>query len=373
VSNPPTSQLDLLYSGVEEDLRSSVRKLLTDRGAAAAVLARCESADPYDLPLWRTMTAELGLAGLLIPEELGGAGAGPREVAVVAEEVGRSVAPVPFLGSAVLATSTLLSCAEPDPLLGALAQGERTATLAVPLTTAPDTAFPQGIRAEAGTLRGRVTSVVDLEVADAVLVPAYDEDGPAIYALDLPARGARVEAVVPLDLTRRIADLTLESAPARRIAATVEAGAALTTALTMGAGLLASEQVGLADWCLESTVDFTRTRYQFGRPIGSFQAISHKFAELATEIAQVRLLVRWVASLTDEDPRRMLPREASMAKLAATELAKRCALEGVQIMGGYGYANEYPMERHLRTAVVTTIYGGTSEIQKNIIAKTLGL
>jgi alkylation response protein AidB-like acyl-CoA dehydrogenase len=87
----------------------------------------------------------------------------------------------------------------------------------------------------------------------------------------------------------------------------------------------------------------------------------------------VRLLVRWVASLTDEDPGRMLPQEASMAKLAATETAKRVALEGVQIMGGYGYATEYPMERYLRTAVVTTIYGGTSEIQKNIIAKTLGL
>ena len=86
-----------------------------------------------------------------------------------------------------------------------------------------------------------------------------------------------------------------------------------------------------------------------------------------------RLLVRWVASLTDEDPSRMLPQEASMAKLAASELAKRVALEGLQIMGGYGYATEYPMERHLRTAVVTTIYGGTSEIQKNIIAKTLGL
>jgi len=101
--------------------------------------------------------------------------------------------------------------------------------------------------------------------------------------------------------------------------------------------------------------------------------LDQELAELATEIAQVRLLVRWVASLTDEDPQRMLPQEASMAKLAATELAKRVALEGVQIMGGYGYATEYPMERYLRSAVVGTIYGGTSEIQKNIIAKTLGL
>jgi isovaleryl-CoA dehydrogenase len=107
--------------------------------------------------------------------------------------------------------------------------------------------------------------------------------------------------------------------------------------------------------------------------VGTFQAIQHKFADLATDIAQARLLVRFVARMTDEDPRRMLPQEASMVKLACTELAKRTALEGVQIMGGYGYATEYPMERYLRAAVVTTIYGGTSEIQKNIIAKTLGL
>ena len=137
--------------------------------------------------------------------------------------------------------------------------------------------------------------------------------------------------------------------------------------------ILAATSLGLAQRAFDDALAYAKERRQFGRPIGSFQAISHRFAELATEITQVRLLVRWVASLTDEDPGRMLPQEASMAKLAATELAKRVALEGLQIMGGYGYATEYPMERYLRTAVVTTIYGGTSEIQKNIIAKTLGL
>ena len=131
--------------------------------------------------------------------------------------------------------------------------------------------------------------------------------------------------------------------------------------------------LGLAQRTFDDALAYAKERKQFGRPIGTFQAIQHKFADLATDLAQVRLLVRWVARLTDEDPDRMLPQEASMAKLAATELAKRCALEGMQIMGGYGYATEYPMERHLRAAVVTTIYGGTSEIQKNIIAKTLGL
>jgi alkylation response protein AidB-like acyl-CoA dehydrogenase len=137
--------------------------------------------------------------------------------------------------------------------------------------------------------------------------------------------------------------------------------------------ILAATSLGLAQRAFDDALAYAKERKQFGRPIGSFQAIQHRFAELATEIAQVRLLVRWVAALTDEDPGRMLPQEASMAKLAATELAKRVALDGLQVMGGYGYATEYPMERYLRTAVVTTIYGGTSEIQKNIIAKTLGL
>ena len=137
--------------------------------------------------------------------------------------------------------------------------------------------------------------------------------------------------------------------------------------------ILAATSLGLAQRTFDEALDYSKERRQFGRPVGSFQAIAHRFAELATELVQVRLLVRWVAAMTDEDPSRMLPQEASMAKLAATELAKRCALEGVQVMGGYGYATEYPMERNLRAAVVTTIYGGTSEIQKNIIAKTLGL
>jgi alkylation response protein AidB-like acyl-CoA dehydrogenase len=137
--------------------------------------------------------------------------------------------------------------------------------------------------------------------------------------------------------------------------------------------ILAATALGLAQRTFDDALAYAKERRQFGRPVGSFQALSHKFAELATELAQVRLLVRWVAALTDENPGRMLPQEASMAKLAATELAKRCALEGMQAMGGYGYATEYPMERYLRSAVVGTIYGGTSEIQKNIIAKTLGL
>jgi alkylation response protein AidB-like acyl-CoA dehydrogenase len=137
--------------------------------------------------------------------------------------------------------------------------------------------------------------------------------------------------------------------------------------------ILAASALGLAQRSFDDALAYAKERKQFGKPVGAFQALSHKFADMATGLAQARLLVRFVARLTDEDPLRMLPQEASMAKLACTELAKKCALEGMQIMGGYGYAKEYPMVRHVNAALVTTIYGGTSEIQKNIIAKTLGL
>ncbi|HWH44617.1 MAG TPA: acyl-CoA dehydrogenase family protein [Thermoleophilaceae bacterium] len=137
--------------------------------------------------------------------------------------------------------------------------------------------------------------------------------------------------------------------------------------------ILGAQALGLAQRSFDDALAYVKERKQFGRPVGTFQAQQHRFADLATQLTQTRLLVRWVARLTDEDPDRMLPQEASMVKLSATELAKRCALEGMQAMGGYGYASEYPMEQHLRHAVVTTIFGGTSEIQKNIIAKTLGL
>ena len=137
--------------------------------------------------------------------------------------------------------------------------------------------------------------------------------------------------------------------------------------------ILAATMLGIAQRAFDDALAYAKERKQFGRPIGSFQALQHRFADLATELEAARLMTRWVATLTDEDPTRMLPKEASMVKLYVTEVAKRVTLEGMQMMGGYGYSSEYDMERLVRQALVSTIYGGTSEIQRNIIAKTLGL
>lgn len=137
--------------------------------------------------------------------------------------------------------------------------------------------------------------------------------------------------------------------------------------------IIAAQHLGQARRAFDDTLAYVKERRQFGRPIGSFQSIRHRLADLATELACCRLLVYDVAGRVDADPAAMLPREASMAKLKITETAKRIALEGMQMMGGYGYATEYDMERHVRGALAGTIYGGTSEIQREIISKTYGL
>ena len=137
--------------------------------------------------------------------------------------------------------------------------------------------------------------------------------------------------------------------------------------------ILAATMLGIAERVFDDVIVYVKERKQFGRPIGSFQSLQHRLADMATELEAARLMTRWVATMTDEDPDRMLPREASMVKLYVTEVAKRAALDGTEMMGGYGYSSEYDMERLVRTTLVSTIYGGTSEIQRNIIAKTLGL
>ena len=137
--------------------------------------------------------------------------------------------------------------------------------------------------------------------------------------------------------------------------------------------VIAAQMLGVAERAFDDVLGYVKERKQFGRAIGSFQTIRHRLADLATEIEATRVLIYDVATRVDANPEALFPREASMAKLKATETAKRTALEGMQMMGGYGYACEYDMERHVRIALPSTIYGGTSEIQRDIISKTLGL
>ena len=364
---------NLLYGEVERELRDSVRSLLRDRCHWTAVLARCESEHPYDRELWSTLATDLGVTGLLVPEELGGAGAGPRELAVLAEELGSSVAPVPFLGSAVMATSALLSCSEASVASEAvttLATGSAVGTVAVPLTTAPDAPFPESVRARDATLSGTVSTVVDLEVADKAVVPAIDEDGPGLYLLDLSAPGVTRTPITPLDLTRRIGTLELDHVSAPRVATGSRAERALHHALTTAAGVLASEQVGLAQHCLDSTVDYVRTRYQFGRAVGSFQAVKHRLADLWAGISTARAVARDAAdALTGDSEEAGI--SVAVAQAYCCDLVVLAAEEHLQLHGGIGMTWEHPAHLYLGRAKSSQLALGTAERHRDTIA-TLG-
>jgi alkylation response protein AidB-like acyl-CoA dehydrogenase len=375
VDTPATP--NLLYSDVEDDLRASVRDLLGDRAAPSAVLARTESGEPYDLALWRTLAADLGAAGLHVPEELGGHGASTRETALVLEELGRSVAPVPFLGSAVLATSALLAADTTHPevaaLLPRLASGRLIGALAVPLSTAPGAAFPSSVTASAeGVLTGRVGSVADASVAEVLVVPATGPEGPGLYAVDAAAGGVTVTEVISMDLTRRLADVSLDGATGRLLAGPSQAGAALDSALTAAAGLLASEQVGVAEWCLEETVRYVQQRYQFGRPVGSFQALKHRLADLYLELVSARAAARNAAdALATGAPD--VPVAVAVAASYCSTIAVHAAEEAIQLHGGIGMTWEHPAHLYLKRAKSDQIALGTAGRHRATLAQAVDL
>ncbi|MBT2481694.1 acyl-CoA dehydrogenase family protein [Streptomyces sp. ISL-94] len=362
-----TAPTDLLYSETEEELRSAVRSLLADRCDSAGVLARAETGRPHDPAVWQTLAVGIGAAGLLVPEKLGGQGASHREAAVVLEELGRAVAPVPYLTSAVLATEILLGCdtgdsAEVAPLLRELASGRRVCVPAVPLTLAPGARLPAAVRdSGGGVLTGRVTAVADAVAADVLLVLADT----GLYAV--PAASAELTALVPLDLTRPLATVTLDAAAGTLIADPATARAAVAGALLSGAGLLASEQLGIAEWCLTETVGYVRGRHQFNRPVGSFQALKHRLARLWLDVASARAAARAAAdALATSAPD--APLTVAVAQAYCSGVAVRAAEECVQLHGGIGMTWEHPAHLYLKRAKADSLALGTTGHHRGLVA-----
>ncbi|MFF8308554.1 acyl-CoA dehydrogenase family protein [Streptomyces lydicus] len=376
-SAAPTPDPDLLYSEDEDALRDAVRSLLADRSDPATVLAGLESDVPYDTGLWRALATDIGTAGLLVPEKLGGAGASTREAAVVMEELGRSVAPVPYLTSAVIAVTALLTLdhdrEEVAAPLTALAEGRTVGVLAVPLPTAPGGLPEPAVRADAGgVLTGRVTSVADLAGAELLLVPAQGPDGPELHAVEAAADGVRTGAVTPLDLTRPLGHLTLDGVRGRLLAAGDRARAAVDRALLTGAGLLASEQLGVAEWCLTETVRHTAERTQFGRPVGSFQALKHRMAALWLEVASARAAARNAAdALATGSPDTAVA--VAVAQAYCAPVAVRAAEECVQLHGGIGMTWEHPAHLFLKRAKSDELALGSPGRHRAALAGLVGL
>ena len=387
---------DLLYSDAERALSDALASLLADRGGLDKALARVESAQTYDDKLWEAVATDLGCAGLLIPERDGGAGASYREAAAAAEVLGSYVAPVPFLGSAVVATAALLSVAEgaqpstgtpftpakaAADLLAKMADGGVTAALAVPFATAPGSGFPASIRVaglrpgDAATgvarLRGMVSGVADALPAGVLLVPA-DGVPHGFYLVDMAAEGVAKAPVTSLDMTRQLCDLSFDDGPAALIASGPGAERGLDAALAAGAGILAAEQTGLAQRCLDMTVAYVKERKQFARPVGSFQGLKHRLADLWVSITQARAASRYAAAClaTGSSDAKIA---VALAKAYCSEVAVQAAQECVQMHGGIGFTWEHPAHLLLKRAKADSIAFGTADAHRAALASLVNL
>ncbi|MEV7689390.1 acyl-CoA dehydrogenase family protein [Streptomyces bungoensis] len=356
-----STQPDLLHSEEEEALRAAVRDLLTDHCDAAGVIAHTESDAPHDLALWKLLADGMGLAGLLVPEAQGGQGATHREAAVVLEELGRAVAPVPYLTSAVVATEALLACGD-EELLGRLAAGRTIGALAVGLHTAPGAPL-RTVRAGDGTLHGELTGIADAAAADVLLVPA--DDG-GLYAVSADA--VTVTPQTSLDLTRPLATVTLDGAPGRRVG---DAEPAVGRALRAAAGLLASEQLGVAEKLLTDTVRYLKERKQFNRPVGGFQALKHRLAQLWLEVVSLRAAARAAADAlaTGEDTDVLV----AVAQAYAAPVAVHAAEEALQLHAGIGMTWEHPVHLYLKRAKADSIAYGTAGAHRTALAGLVDL
>jgi len=381
---------DLLYSDAERALTESLNSLLSDRFNLDKTLARTESAETYDEGLWHAVAVELGCAGLLIPEREGGAGASYREAASVAEALGAAVAPVPFLGSAVVATAALLSVASgaaeasaeaATDLLRRMADGGATTALAAGFATAPRSAFPVSVRvagsrpgdAQAGVarLRGTVSGVADALPAGVLLVPA-DGVPVSLYLVDVSSAGVAKAPVTSLDMTRQLCDLSFDDAPGTLIASGAAATRAFGAALTAGAAMLAAEQVGLAHRCLDMTLAYVMQRHQFARPVGSFQALKHRLADVWVGVTQARAASRYAAAcLAAGHPDTDVA--VAVAKAYCSEVAVRAAEECVQMHGGIGFTWEHPAHLYLKRAKADSLGFGTADAHRAALASLVNL
>lgn len=362
------STADLLYSDTEEALRDSVRRLLTDRCPPEAVLSVYDSTPKDFTQVWKALAADLGVAGLLVPEELGGAGASAREAAVVCEEIGRAVAPVPFLTSAVVATVALLRAGDTE-VVRELAEGNRTATLVVPLSIPPG-APSTGVLATGGGLTGTVTSVAGALDADLLVVPAAGPRGLELHVVDRAACGVTVTPVLALDMTRPLADVSFGATPSTRVSD--DAAGAVAEALRCGAALLASEQYGVARWCFDTTLAYVKDRKQFGRAIGSYQAIKHRLAELWLELGSAASAARYAADTyarKDDDAEIA----AALAQSYCGDAAVHAAEECVQLHGGIGMTWEYPAHLYLKRAKSSQLAFGTGYRHRARLAELIDL
>ena len=366
-------------------LQESARQFFAEHSDSAAVRRVMNSADGYDAAIWSRLINDMGWAGIAVPEAHGGLGLGQLEVAIVQQEMGRGLHASPFFASVCLAVSALLNAANeaqqqhwlPLLLSGHIAALANTGTRGRPgldgidalLTPAANGAF---------TLSGDAGFVVFGHVAQWLLVAArapgsVGESGVSLIVLPRDSEGLHVEKLVSLDLTRPYARLRFDNiaVPADAVLGSAgQSGPALLRTLALGNIALAAEQVGGAEKCLSFTVDYAKQRVQFGRPIGSFQAVKHKLADMMVQIEAAKSAVYYAACAADEDPAQLFE-AAAIAKSFASDIFAKCAGDAIQLHGGIGFTWEHDAHLYFKRARASANLLGDALYQREQIAQQL--
>jgi len=355
-------------------LREAVRDLVAGSGGVAAARRRLEAPAGYDEHAWRLLGTEMGLAGLGLPESAGGAGGGMAELTVVAEELGRSLLPVPFLSSTVLAGQVLARCRDvPGAVISALASG--TALAAFVGVDAdgcwrPDQVPVQARQADGWRLDGTADFVLDGTSAQHLVVAARGPAGCDLYLVDAGESGVQRQALETLDASRAQARVVLTGASAMALTSGGEGAAIVDAALDVVLVVVAAEQVGGAAACLDMALDYAKVRTQFSRPIGSFQAIKHKLADVLVLVEMGRSAID--RALTVEDDPARLADAAAVAKVWCSDAYTAAATENVHINGGTGFTWEHDAHLYFRRARADQVLLGDATVHRERLASLFG-
>jgi alkylation response protein AidB-like acyl-CoA dehydrogenase len=369
--------MEFTWTPEQQDLRASTRRLLAQRAPLARTRELAESGTRTDPALWTAMAQQAGLQGLALPEEHGGSGGSWVELAVVLEEMGRVLLGGPFLSTVVLGAEALLAsgdAAAQAEHLPAIAEGERTATLAVVEGDGRWRADSIATRATGSgaevRLSGTKELVLDGADADLVLVLAQGERGLSLYAVDRGADGFAAERLDPLDLTRPLARLILRDVPARLVGEDGGGAAVLEHVRRAAAVLLAAEQVGAMSTLVDLTAEHARTRRAFGRPIGAFQGVKHRLADMAVRLEMSRSAAYWAAWQPPGSPDAAMG--AAVAGSYCSESFLQTAKDTIQLHGGTGFTWEHDAHLFLRRARAdATLAGSPAEHRAALVPLVL--
>ncbi|HEY7107128.1 MAG TPA: acyl-CoA dehydrogenase family protein [Acidimicrobiia bacterium] len=376
--------MNFAFSEEQDQLRDAVRRFLESKSPSSEVRRLMETSDGYDPAVWGQMANELGLQSIHIPEEYGGQGFTFVELAIVLEEMGRVLLCAPYFSSIVLAADAIMNAgtdAQKKELLPGIASGETIAALAF---TEPNGRWDaSGIEmvaqgsGDSYTLDGTKMFVIDGHIAGLVVVAARTagtsgEDGISLFAVDGDASGLTRTQLSTMDQTRKQAKLEFDGVPARPIGATGSAWPAFSKTLDQAAVGLANEMVGGAQKVLEMSVEYAKVRVQFGRPIGSFQAIKHKCADMLLEVESGKSAAYYAAWAAAEDNDE-LPVAASLAKAYCSDAYFHAAAENIQIHGGIGFTWEHDAHLYFKRAKSSEILLGDATYHRELLAQRIGI